>query len=205
MRSTPALPVPAPSLETLRAWGFAWLAAAIWFEVLWRAAELAPPARLSTAMAAAVGLATQVAFVAVEASLGTAAWAVLGRRVRWRSLAPALLTASVAEAVAVWVVSGASRLPEPVRVLLVGARGALEPTSESSLSRAFAGFGLLAILRLLLTTCAHADALKACAGPQLSHRRRWQDAVLLVLAFYGASRLALWWGLDLLRGRSFEP
>ena len=205
LRHTPALRLPVPKLEELRSWSFALLAAGIWFEVLWRAAEVAPRARLSTAMAAAVGLTTQLFFVAIEASLGTAAWAALGRCVRWRTLAPALLTASVAEAGAVWVVSGAGGLPETMRVLLAGARGALEPASESALSRAFAGFGILALLRLLLGTCAHADSLRACPGPLLSNRRRWQDAAILVIAFYAASRLAIWWGLDLLRGRSFEP
>ena len=205
MRPTSALRLPVPKLEELRAWLFALFAAGIWFEVLWRAAEVAPPAQLTTAMAASVGLATQLVFVAIEASLGSAAWAALGRRVRWRALALALLTASVAEAVAVWVVSGAGGLPETMRVLLAGARGALEPASESVLSRAFAGFGILALLRLLLSTCAHADSLRACPGPLLSNRRPWQDAALLVIAFYAASRLAIWWGLDLLRGRSFEP
>ena len=104
-----------------------------------------------------------------------------------------------------WVASGASGFPESVRVLLAGTRGALEHPSESALARAFASLGLLTLLRLLLAISAHAHELRASPGLAISTRRRWQDAALLVLTFYGASRLALWWGLDLLQGRSFEP
>lgn len=206
MRSSPALQRSSPDTDSLRSWLSAMLVAGIWFEVLWRAAERAPVGAIAPPLAAVVGLATQLTFTAIETSLAVAAWALLGRRVRWRGLAPALLTASVTEAAAVWVASGASGFPESVRVLLAGTRGgALEQGSGSALARAFASLGLLTLVRLLLATCAHAHELRASPRPGISARRRWQDAALMVLAFYGASRLALWWGLDLLQGRSFEP
>jgi hypothetical protein len=122
--------------------------------------------------------------------------------VRWGDLAPALLTVSVTEAFAVALLSEPALLPEAVRVLLAGSRASSAPTEPGALAQAFAGLGLLTLLRLALATHVHVDALRASAAG--ASPRRWQHAALLVLAFYSASRLAIWWGLDLIRGRSFE-
>jgi len=177
-----------------RTWWFALLASAVWFEVLWLAARVESHGSLSPEASAAVGLASQLAFTAVEASLGAAAWGALGVRVRWSELAPALLAVSVTEATAVAVTSGQTHLPEAWRVLLAGARAHPAATTDA-LARAFAAFGALAVLRLALAAQAHA------AAARVPFRR----ALTLVLGFYLAARLVLWWSLDLMQGRSFEP
>jgi hypothetical protein len=188
-----------------RAWAFAACAASIWFEALWRATHDAPASPLTPTVAAAVGLATQLVYTSLEASLATAAWSSLGRDVRWSALAPALLTASVTEAIAVSVIAERPYLPQAWRVALAGARALPEHVAMSPLAQAFAGFGVLALVRLALATWAHVEALRACGRHSTSASPRWRDAALMVLTFYTASRLAIWWGLDLFRGRSFEP
>ena len=87
----------------------------------------------------------------------------------------------------------------------VPARALPEHVAASPLAQAFGGFGVLTLLRLVLATQAHAGALGTCTGPSMSATRRWRNAALVVLTFYTGSRLAIWWGLDLFRGRSFEP
>ena len=52
----------------------------------------------------------------------------------------------------------------------------------------------LAVARLGFATLAHATASRA----------GWRRAALVVLGFYLASRCAMWWTLDLMRGHSFE-
>jgi hypothetical protein len=188
-----------------RAWAFALCAASIWFEALWRATRDAPASPLTPAVAAMVGLATQLVYTALEASLATAAWLSLGRRVRWSALAPALLTASVTEAFAVSVIAERPYLPQAWRMALAGARALPDHVAAGPLAQAFAGFGVLTLVRLVLATHAHADALRTGAPRSTTASRHWRDAALLVLTFYAASRLAIWWGLDLFRGRSFEP
>ncbi len=200
LRSSTSIPRdPVGSLSSdrsvLRSWAFALFASVIWFEVLLLAvpstlADAAPPV-----LAAAAGLAAQAAFTAVEASLGVAAWGALGARVRWAALAPALLVVSVTEATAMAVASGATGLPEAWCLLLAGTRAAPERVGSAGASRAFAAFGALAVARLVLA--AHAHAALA--------RQPWTRAAALVLAFYLATRLLLWWSLDLLQGRSHEP
>jgi hypothetical protein len=177
-----------------RTWLCALLAAGAWFEVLWAAAPTTVAGSMPPALAAAAGLAAQLAFTAIEASLGVAAWAALGTRVRWSALAPALLVVSIAEATAVALASGALSLPDPWRVFLAGPRAVPELTPPGAAARAFTGFGALAVLRLALATQAHAAAARV----------PWWKAAALVLAFYLASRLVVWWSLDLLQGRSYE-
>ncbi len=177
----------------------------VWFEALWRTTRDSPATSLSPALAATVGLATQLAFTALEASLGVAAWGSLGRNVRWSMLAPALLTASIPEAVAVSVLAEQPALPEVWRVAMAGLRAMPEYVAASPFVQAFAGLGALTLTRLVLATHAHTAALRVCAARAAAPARHGRDAALLVLAFYAVSRLAIWWGLDLVRGRSFEP
>ena len=188
-----------------RAWAFALCAASIWFEALWRTTRDASASPLTPTVAALVGLGTQLVYTALEASLATAAWSSLGRDVRWSRLAPALLTASVTEAFALSVISERPYWPQAWRVALAGARAQPEHVAAGPLAQAFAGFGVLTLARLVLATHAHADALRASVSHSTSASRHWRDAALLVLTFYAASRLAIWWALDLFRGRSFEP
>jgi len=196
--------------------------------VLWRAAPRGVGA-LPPALAATVGLATQLGFTAIEASLGAAAWNALGRQCRWAALAPALLTASVAEAMSVSLVAGTPPLEPALRAILAGTRALPVPPADP-LGRALSALGLLTLLRLGLAARAHVEAsrLVPCgpATPAGSDRVRdagrvWsargpdggppaatpvsgREALALVLAFHLATRLAMWWSLSLLQGRSFE-
>ena len=205
MRSSTSIPTVPARHADWRAWAFAVCAATIWFEAIWRSTRDAPASALTPTVAAIAGLATQLLCTALEASLATAAWTSLGRKMRWSALAPALLTASVTEAFAVSVIAERPYLPQLWRVALAGARALPEHVAAGPLAQAFAGFGVLTLLRLVLATCAHVEALRACSGPPTSLSGRWRDAALVVLTFYTSSRLAIWWGLDLFRGRSFEP
>lgn len=173
-------------------WLFAVLTATVWFEVLWRSA--AASSSLPPALAALAGLASQLAFTALEASLGVAVWGALGTRVPWSGLAPRLLTVSATEAAAVAIVSGRPALPVPWAVLLAGARADPSAATPGVLAQTVAAFGVLTLVRLVLAVHAHATAART------SGRR----AAFVVLGFYLASRCAMWWTLDLMRGQSFE-
>lgn len=175
-------------------WLFAALTAAFWFEVLWLGAIGSDAASMPPALAAAAGLGAQLAFTALEASLGVATWGVLGRRVAWSALSARLLTASAAEAAAVAIASGRPALAAPWGLLLAGARANPHAMPQDALAQSFATFGLLTVVRLALATHVHATAARV-------DRRR---AALVVLGFYLASRCAMWWTLDLMRGHSFE-
>jgi hypothetical protein len=174
-------------------WLFAALTATVWFEVLWHSAASSDGA-LPPLAAALAGLASQLAFTAVEASLGVATWAAMGTRVPWSALAPRLLTASAAEAFAVAVTAGRPALPPPWPLLLAGVRAAPETAAGGEFLQPFAAFGVLALVRLALASHAHAQAARV----------PWARAGLVVLGFYLASRCAMWWTLDLMRGHSFE-
>lgn len=174
-------------------WLFAALTATVWLEVLWQGAARAETPLPPLAMALA-GLASQLVFTALETSLGVACWAVAGTRVRFGALAPRLLTVSAAEAFAVAIASGRPALPPPWPVLLAGFRAEPGGATGGVFLQAFAAFGVLALLRMTLAGLAHAQAARV----------PWSRAMLLVLGFYLASRCAMWWTLDLMRGHSFE-
>lgn len=193
MHRSAAPAVSRPTHHQPHAWLTAALVAAVWFEVLWQAARHAPALSLPPALAAAAGLTTQLVFTALEASLGVAAWAALGVRARWSVLLPLLLAVSSVEAAAVALASGRPALPAPWAVLLAGPRAAPDPAELSAGAQAFAAFGALTVLRLLLAAHAHTRAAAVT----------WRRAALLVLAFYLATRCAMWWSLDLMQGRSY--
>jgi len=169
-------------------------------------------------------------FTALEASLAVAAWSALGRHCRWAALAPALLTASVAEAMSVALVAGTPPLEPALRVVLAGTRALPAPPADP-LGRTLSALGLLTLLRLGLAARAHVEASSpvppagrtSLAGPDraVDVAHTWRDrgpdgrppaathvtgreATALVLAFHLATRLAMWWSLSLLQGRSFE-
>lgn len=178
----------------LRAWLVAILAASLWFEVLLDAARHASGLPLAPWLAAAAGLATQLAFTAAEAGVATLAWRVAGERVRWRALAPRLLAVSSAEAFAVAVAAGHTAIPSVLAPWLAGPRAAGGPPPASGLVFAFAAFGALTAARMLLS--AHAQAGVA--------RVSFARGLVLVLALYLATRLVMWWSFDLMQGRSFQ-
>jgi hypothetical protein len=175
-------------------WLFAALTAAFWYEVLWLGAVGSDALTIPPAVAAAAGLASQLAFTALEASLGVAAWSVLGARVRWSALAPRLLAVSAAEAAAVAIAAGRPALAAPWGMLLAGTRADPHAMPQAALAQTFATFGLLTLVRFALAIHTHASTAR------VDPRR----AAMVVLGFYLASRCAMWWTLDLMRGHSFE-
>jgi len=79
--------------------------------------------------------------------------------------------------------------------LLAGPRALRAPGAEHGLAAAFAAVGLLALARVVLSAWLQARAARAS----------FTTALRLVLALWIVSRLAVWWMIDLLQGRSFQP
>lgn len=175
-------------------WIFAVLTAVFWYEVLWLGAVGSDAYTVHPALVAAAGLVAQVGFTAVEASLGVATWSVFGARVCWSALMPRLLAVSAAEAAAVAIAAQRPALDPPWALLLAGTRAVPQTSPPEPFAQAFAAFGLLAFARLALAVQAHASTARV----------DWRRAGLVVLGFYLASRCAMWWTLDLMRGHSFE-
>lgn len=177
-----------------RAWGLSLLAAAVWFDVLHGAARHATDVALPPWLAALAGVTTQLAFTAGEAVVAVQAWRVAGESVRWRELAPQLLAVSSLEALATAIAAGQGMLPRVAAVGLAGARASGQGPPVSGPAFAFAGFGALAVARLLLSARVQAGAARAS----------FARALLVVLALYLATRLVMWWSFDLMQGRSFQ-
>jgi hypothetical protein len=170
------------------------LVAAVWFDVLYGAARHTNAVALPPWLAALAGVVTQLAFTACEAAVAVQAWRVAGESVRWRELAPQLLAVSSLEALATAIAAGHSALPLVAVVWLAGGRAAGDGPPGSGPAFAFAGFGALAVARLLLSARAQAGAARAS----------FARALLVVLALYLATRLVMWWSFDLMQGRSFQ-
>jgi hypothetical protein len=170
------------------------LAAWLWLDVLWDAARHIPESSLAPPLAALAGLASQIVFTAVEAALASAAWGGLGTPVRWRVLAPRLLAISGAEALAVAIAAGGTSVPSAAAIWLAGAR-ATPGAAASATGPVFAAFGVLTVVRLLLSARIQSWA----AGAKLA------TGIGVVAVFYLATRLVMWWTFALLQGRSFGP
>lgn len=171
------------------------LVAVFWFDVLWECARLAPRSNLPPLAVALVGLASQLLFCALEAGAARAAWQALGHAPNWHALVTRVLAASSAEAFAVSVAAGGTVLPSWLAQLLAGARALPLAQPDSGAVHAFAGFGVLTVVRIALS--AHAQARLVGA--------RFARGLLVVAGLYLATRLAMWWSSDLAQGRSFQP
>ena len=168
------------------------IVATMWFEVLYGGAEMA---RMHAPwIVALAGLASQLAFTAAEAAVAGVGWRLLGKPARWSALAPRLLVASSAETLAVDIASGRAHLPRDWVLALAGPRGVEGAGPLHGLGAAFAATGLLAVVRMLFSAGLQARAARAS----------FTTALVLVLAMWLVSRLAVWWTFDLLQGRSFQ-
>jgi len=194
MTSSPIAPTSAQPVDLgeARVRVTALLVATMWFDVLYGAAQVG---RAHTRWIVAVaGLCAQLAFTAAEAAVAVVGWRAMGRNVRFVALATRLLVASAAETLAVGIASGRAYLPREWALLLAGPR-AVEPTRPlHGLATAFAATGVLAIVRMLFSAALQARAARAS----------FAAALALVLAMWLVSRLAVWWAVDLLQGRSFQ-
>src|SRR5262249_27393979 len=164
----------------------------MWVEVLGRGLPVG--SALPAWFAPVIGLATQLLFTAGEALVAVAAWRAQGATVAWRVIAPRLIVAAAAETLAVSIASGRAELPAPIAVALAGPRAA-GAAPASGLAFAFASAGALAMVRVL--TSAHLQA-RAAHVP-------FARGLATVLVLWLIPRLVLWWGFDLMQGRSFQP
>ncbi|MEQ1831524.1 MAG: hypothetical protein ABL977_00610 [Candidatus Eisenbacteria bacterium] len=171
------------------------LVALLWFDVLWETARHGEPAAFPPLAVAALGLASQLLFCAFEAVLARAAWQLAGHTPRWEALATRILAASSAEAFAVSIAAGGTPLPGWLAQLLAGARAAPLATPDAGLAFAFAGFGVLALVRMALSAQQQARLVRA----------PFAHGAAVVLALWFATRLMMWWSSELARGRSYQP
>jgi len=169
------------------------LVAVMWLDVLRGPAE--GGRSHAPRLVALAGLAGEVAFTALEALAAAAFWRVLGRRARWSELAPRLLVASSAETLAVSIAAGRARLPHVWGLMLAGPRAMESGGPPHGIAAAFATFGVLAIVRMLISAALQARVARAT----------FPAALLMVATMWLVSRLAAWWTFDLLQGRSFQP
>lgn len=167
----------------------------LWFDVLWEGAHLHPTSGIGPLAVALLGLASQLAFSAFEALAARAAWQMLGHEPAWSAVAIRIVAASSAEAFAVSIAMGGMGLPSWLAQLLAGARAAPLATPDAGLAFAFSGFGVLALVRMVLS--AHAQARLV--------RVPFARGALVVSAFWLVTRLMMWWSSELAQGRSFQP
>jgi len=182
-----------PQRRELRVWVTALIVSTMWFQVLSESTRgrLAGPAWL----APLAGLAAQLGFTALEAAIAMALWRALGAGVSWSTLVPRLQIASAAETLAVDIAAGHAMLPRGIAIAIAGPRAAGAAGLTHGLAAAFAAAGALALARMLVSASLQSRA----AGASFAR------AFGLVLFMWLASRLIVWWGIDLLQGRSFQP
>ncbi len=167
------------------------LVALAWAEVLWCASP-GLHSRASRGVLTLAGLAAQLVFSVLEGFAAAVVWRATGARVGAWALATRVLAASAAEAFAVAILAGTIALPQHLAVVLCGPRAWPAWVPASGLERAFAGTGLLLGVRLVLSASAQARRAGATFGRGLA----------VVGSLHVAARLALWWGSELVLGRS---
>lgn len=116
-------------------------------------------------------------------------WAARGRRLPLLAASVAVLQSGVLELLALRVLDGAGR--ETWAVLLAGQRAAATGDA-GALAVAFGGAGLLAVARCALFAGLQAGLVRC----------RWREAFAVTCGGWLASHVALWWAIELFRGRS---
>jgi len=179
---------------------FCLLAIASWWELGWRQGSvLAASRHVSLALPAALMVAAHLAASAIEASAYVLWWRTRGARLPWRPFFAGLVALSLVDRCAASLASLAERAPALVPYLapLVGPQlwRTRPPGVEPGLWAAFGGLGLLTLARI------GATAWLQSAGTG----RRWRVAIVVTAITWLASRVAVWWAVDLVRGRSPLP
>jgi hypothetical protein len=175
------------------------LALLSWAELGWRqGGSLAAP-RVNLAVTAGLMAAAHLAASAIEASVYVLWWRTRGARLAWPPFFVGLVALSLVDRCAASLAALAQRAPAlaPWLAPLVGpqlVRGSL-PGLEPGLWAAFGGLGLLALARLGATAWLQA------AGTG----RRLRAALAVTALVWLATRVAVWWSVDLLRGMSPLP
>lgn len=195
MRLSGVVSVPSPRARQgeVHAWITALCVSILWLQVLWAGAPRFASGTLTPEWATVLGLATQWACVLIEAAGARMVWFAVGASPSFAALAARIFAASAAEAFAVGMLVGAPEWPAPLAVALCGARADPGFLALGGAGSAFAAFGVLTVLRLVVSAHAQARLARASFG----------RGMLVVAALYLVTRLVLWWGFDLLQGRSF--
>lgn len=176
------------------------LALISWWELGWRqAGALGAGRQAAPAVAAGLMAAAHLAASAVEASAYALWWRTRGARLPWRPFFVGLVALSLVDRLATGLAELALRSPSlaPWLAPLAGPQlvRARLPGLEPGLWAAFGGLGALTLVRLAAT------ALLQAAGTG----RRLQAALAVTALVWLATRVAVWWTVDLVRGMSPLP
>lgn len=162
--------------------------------------QLLPPAAAAHGPWSAAGLVTgltRLALFTLEALLYWAAWCAVGTRLSLFTLTMWILTLSMLDVLALRVADLGRAHPGDwtfAAIVLAGPVAVAAPGS-TSIGTAAAVFGTIGLLDL-------ARIAAWCDVQRRAARTGWRPPVFITLSLWLASRLALWWGLDLGRGRS---
>jgi hypothetical protein len=173
------------------------VALASWWETGYRqGAALGAGPHLPLAVAATLMLVARLASSAIEALAYVVWWRARGARLPYVAFLVALVALSLVDRIALDLGSLAGRTPAlaPLLAPLAGIqllRSRL-PGGEPALWAAFGGLGLLTVARITIT------AWLQSAGTG----RRLRAALSVTAAAWLASRIVVWWTLDLVRGAS---
>jgi hypothetical protein len=171
-----------------------------WAELGWRlGVDLAAGRHVHLAVTAALMAVAHLAGNGLEASAYVLWWRAHGARLPWGWFFVALVALSLVDRCAVALADAARRAPALASWLapLVGPEllRARVFRVEPGAWAAFGGLGLLALARIGATACLQA----ALTG------RRVREALAVTMLAWLGTRVALWWIVDLVRGRSPLP
>jgi hypothetical protein len=182
---------------------YAWIAWSWWGEV--RLQLLALPegpgaygAHGVDAMAMAA-VATRIPGVLTEAILYTLGWRLRGFRLPYWRFVCWVATLSTLDLLGFSLRRAAEDAPQGLHLLGVALAGSAIPGAPafhpSGSAAAFGNFGLLTLLRVIMTAWAEARGIgRPLGGP-----------LVVTCAAWLATRLVAWWSVDLLRGMSPVP
>jgi hypothetical protein len=183
--------------DVLRTWVWVLVMSIAWWnagrDVLAGGAAHAPAATTPAAVAVAFALAKLTGHL-IEAAVYRAWWRLRAVRVSYLDLLAAVVSLSLFDLLGLAVrarAAGAAWLPWIVGPRAAGVAGA----GEAGLAVAFSALGLLTLLRLAGTALVQ----RRLSGRGLG------ESIALTLGLWLATRLAVWWTVDLLRGRSPVP
>jgi hypothetical protein len=176
------------------------LALASWAELGWRQGSgFAAGRHVNLAVAAALMVAAHLAASAIEASAYALWWRGRGARLPWAPFFTGLVALSLVDRAAASLAALAQRMPAlaPWLAPLVGPQLLRDrlPGVEPGLWAAFGGLGLLTLARIGATAWLQA------AGTG----RRLCAALAVTTLAWLATRIAVWWAVDLVRGMSPLP
>ncbi len=171
-----------------------------WWEAAYRqGAGLGGERHLAPALVASVMIVARVLASAVEALTYVLWWRWRGERLPYARFLVALLALSIVDRLALSLAAWATRAPSlaPWIAPVVGPHvlGKDWLHGQAGLRAAFGSLGVLTAARVGLTAWVQAAAL----------RRRLGGVLLLTCGAWLLTRIALWWTVDLLRGRSLLP